>query len=142
MFRSQSLSCPPLGTTKILGLRYPYWDRGGNVQVSKSVLPSPRNHQNTWSALSLLGQGRHQNARGYGCEMFRSQSLSCRPLGTTKILGLRYPYWDRLRVRNVQVSKSVLPSPRNHQNTWSALSLLGQGRCQNCKVEQKFQNCR
>ena len=22
-------SCPPLGTTKIHGLCYPYWDRGG-----------------------------------------------------------------------------------------------------------------
>jgi len=29
MFRAQSQSCPPLETAKILGLRYPYRDRGG-----------------------------------------------------------------------------------------------------------------
>ena len=27
--RSQSQSCPPLGTAKIIGLPYPCWDRGG-----------------------------------------------------------------------------------------------------------------
>jgi len=36
-----------------------------------------------------------ENARGYGCEMFRSQSQSCGPLESAKILGLRNPYWDR-----------------------------------------------
>ena len=36
-----------------------------------------------------------ENARGYGCEMFRSQSLSHRPLGTVKILGPRNRCWDR-----------------------------------------------
>jgi len=29
MFRSKSQSFHPLGTAKILGLHYPYWDKGG-----------------------------------------------------------------------------------------------------------------
>ena len=47
-----------------------------------------------------------ENARGYGCNVFRAQSQSCHPLETAKILGLRYSYLDRGGTKFVKMNEN------------------------------------